>query len=57
MSRGTLIELLRAEQDYFAAAAQYLQGNIELDVARFTLLARTGEILPVAGVKLSATPM
>ncbi len=57
VSRGTLIELLRAEQDYFAAAAQYLQGTVELDVARFTLLARTGEILPVAGVKLSATPM
>ncbi len=54
VSRGTLIELLRAEQDYFAAATNYLQGVVELDVARFTLLARTGEILDVAGVKFSA---
>ena len=56
VSRGTLIELLRSEQDYFSAAASYLQGVVELDVARFTLLARTGEILPVMGVELSATP-
>ena len=54
VSRGTLIELLRAEQDYFSAAANYLQGVVDLDVARFTLLARTGEILAVAGVRLSA---
>ena len=54
VSRGTLIELLRAEQDYFAAAASYLQGVAELDIARFTLLARTGEILPAAGIVLTA---
>jgi adhesin transport system outer membrane protein len=53
VSRGTLIELLRAEQDYVAAAETYLQGVVELDVARFTLLGRTGEILDVAGITLS----
>ena len=53
VSRGTLIELLRAEEDYFGSATQYLQGVVELDVARYALLARTGEILPVVGVKLT----
>jgi len=52
VSRGSLIELLRAEEDYFNAAAAYLQGVVELDIARYTLLARTGEMLPVIGIKL-----
>ena len=54
VSRGTLIELLRAEQAYVAAASAYLQGVVELDVARYALLVRTGEILPVVGVKITA---
>ena len=54
VSRGTLIELLRAEQAYVAAASNYLQGVVELDVARYALLVRTGEILPVVGVKITA---
>lgn len=53
VSRGTLIDVLRAEQDYFAAATTYLQGAIALDLARYTLLARTAEILPAFGVTLS----
>lgn len=57
VSRGTLLELLRAERDYFNAATGYLQGVIELDVARYTLLARTGEILPAVGVKLSTSAL
>jgi adhesin transport system outer membrane protein len=54
VSRGSLIELLRAEQSYVAAATNYLQGIVELDVARYALLVRTGEILPVVGVKITA---
>lgn len=50
VSRGSLIELLRAERDFFEAATGYIQGVIALDVARYTLLARTGEILPVIGI-------
>ncbi|GGE16179.1 hypothetical protein GCM10011529_23240 [Polymorphobacter glacialis] len=50
LSRGSLIELLRAEQDYFAAAQALLQGNIERDVARYTLMARTGELLPLLAI-------
>lgn len=56
VSRGSLIELLRIEQDYVTAAGNYLQGVIELDVARYTLLVRTGEILPAVGVSLTAAP-
>lgn len=45
VSRGTLLDVLQAEQDYFEAAAAYLQGMTELDVARNILLDRTGELL------------
>ena len=52
VSRGTLIELLRAEADYRNTAAALVQSTIDLDVARFVLLARTAEILPAAGIRL-----
>ncbi len=52
VARGTLIELLRAERDYFNAATGYVQGVIEMDVAQYALLARTGEMLPAIGLKL-----
>ncbi|QXQ06999.1 TolC family protein [Sphingosinicellaceae bacterium] len=55
VSRGTLIELLRAEQEFQSAAAALLQGSVDLDVARYALLARTGEMLPVLGIKLDIT--
>ncbi len=54
VARGSLIELLRAEQDYVGAAESYLQGVVELDIARFTLLTRTGELLDTVGVQLDA---
>ena len=45
LSRGSLIELLRAESDYFAAARALVLGRIEQDLAGYTLLARTGGLL------------
>ncbi len=45
LSRGSLYDLLRAEQDYFTAAQALLQGSIERDIARYRLMARTGELL------------
>lgn len=45
VSRGSLLDVLQAEQDYFEAATEYLQGATELDVARHVLLDRTGELL------------
>lgn len=50
LSRGSLIDLLRTEQEYFAAAQALLQGNLERDVAHYTLLARTGELLPLLAI-------
>ncbi len=50
LSRGSLIELLRAEEDYFAAARALLQGQVERDLAHYTLMARTGELLGVFAV-------
>jgi outer membrane protein, adhesin transport system len=45
LSRGNLIDLLRTEADYFAAARALVEGSVERDVARYTLLARTGGLL------------
>ena len=55
VSRGSLLELLRAEQDYVATAGNYVQGVIELDIARYTLLVRTGEMLPAIGVSVEGS--
>lgn len=52
--RGTQLDLLDAEQDFFRSAADYLQGAVELDIARYVLLARTGELLPTFGIQLSS---
>lgn len=53
VSRGTLLDVLQAEQDYFKAASAYLQGATELDVARHVLLDRTGELLDHFDVSFS----
>ena len=50
LSRGSLIDLLRAEEQFFAAAEALLQASIERDLARYTLLGRTGELLPLFGL-------
>ena len=52
--RGTQLDLLDAEQDFFRSAADYVQGAVELDIARYVLLARTGELLPAFGLELSS---
>ncbi len=45
VSRGTLFDLLSAENNYFGVAARYIQTVTELDTARYVLLARTGKLL------------
>lgn len=44
VARGSLIELIRTEQDYVASAQALVQADIERDLAQFTLMARTGEL-------------
>jgi outer membrane protein, adhesin transport system len=54
VSRGTVFELLGAQSNYFGVAARYIQSMIELDSARYALLARTGRLLPTLGIDAAA---
>jgi outer membrane protein, adhesin transport system len=47
VARGSLFDLLAAEQSYFETAASYLQAITDLDTARYVLLARTGGLANV----------
>lgn len=51
VSRGTLFDLLGAQSNYFSVAARYVQTVIELDTARYVLLARTGRLLPALAIE------
>lgn len=51
LSRGSLLDVLRVEEEYLGAAANLLQGAVERDLARYTLMARTGELLPLIGLR------
>ena len=54
VSRGTLFDLLATNSNYFGVATRFVQTMIELDIARYSLLARTGRLLPMLSIK-SAT--
>lgn len=45
VARGTLFDLLGAEANYFNVAARYVEVVTELDIARYSLLARRGKLL------------
>lgn len=45
VARGTLFDLVIAENNFFSVAARYIQATTELDSARYALLARTGQLL------------
>lgn len=53
VARGTLLDLLQAEADYFAAAIALLNGLLDRDMAHYELLAETGELLGAFGVTFS----
>ena len=44
-ARGTLFDVVEAEDNYFEASASYIQTLTELDAARYILLSRTGRLL------------
>lgn len=50
VARGSLFDLLAAEQSYFETAGSYLQAITDLDTARYVLLARTGGLADVLTV-------
>lgn len=49
VSRGTLFDVLAAEDNFFQTAGRYIQVQTELGVARTVLLARTGILLDAIG--------
>lgn len=56
VARGSLFDVLSAEDAYFATATAYVQAIVDLDIARYVLLARTGRLLPALGFdRLSPT--
>lgn len=50
VARGTLFDLIVAQNNFLAVAARYIQTVTELDTARYALLARTGRLLPALGI-------
>jgi adhesin transport system outer membrane protein len=56
VARGSLFDVMSAEDAFFATATAYIQGIVDLDLARYVLLARTGGLLPALGLdRLSPT--
>ena len=50
VSRGSLIDVLAAQTNFFQVAARYVQVMTELGTARYTLLARSGLLLDELGL-------
>jgi adhesin transport system outer membrane protein len=44
-ARGTIFDVVAAEESYFEAATTYIQALTELDAARYVLLSRMGRLL------------
>ncbi|HEX8217124.1 MAG TPA: TolC family protein, partial [Allosphingosinicella sp.] len=49
-ARGSLFDVVAAEDTYFQAATAYIQAIAELDAARYVLLSRTGRLLDVLAI-------
>ena len=54
-ARGSLFDVLQAEEAYFSVAGSYIQTLTERDAARYVLLARTGRLLDALGVTTEIT--
>jgi adhesin transport system outer membrane protein len=50
VARGTLFDVVAAEDAYFEAATAYIQALSELDAARYVLLSRMGRLLDILEV-------
>ncbi len=51
IARGTMFDVLAAEDRYLASAISYLRSASELDAARYVLLARVGILISELGIK------
>lgn len=56
VARGTLFDLVTAENNFFSVAARYVQTVTELDTARYALLARTGGLLDALAIAPTGRP-
>jgi adhesin transport system outer membrane protein len=50
VARGSLFDVVAAEDTYFQAAAAYIEAIAELDAARYVLLSRTGRLLETLAI-------
>jgi adhesin transport system outer membrane protein len=50
VARGSLFDVVAAEDTYFQAAAAYIEAIAELDAARYVLLSRTGRLLEALAI-------
>lgn len=50
VARGSLFDVVAAEDAYMEAATAYIQALTELDAARYVLLARTGQLLDLLNI-------
>jgi adhesin transport system outer membrane protein len=56
VSRGTLFDVLEANDSYFETAVAYVQALSELDAARYVLLMRTGRLLDALDIDTEQLP-
>ena len=50
-ARGSLFDVLEANEEYFESALAYVRALSELDAARYVLLSRTGKLLPALDIE------
>lgn len=54
VSRGTIVDVLEANESYFETAVAYVLAMSELDAARYVLLSRTGKLLDALEIEPAA---
>ncbi|MEA3030741.1 MAG: outer membrane protein adhesin transport system [Sphingomonadales bacterium] len=54
VARGTLFDVVAAEDAYFESATSYIQALTELDAARYVLLSRMGRLLDTLRIEADA---
>ena len=54
-ARGTLYDVLNAQTNYFNVAVRFVAGVSELDIARYNMLARTGQLLDTLDIEYAGT--
>jgi adhesin transport system outer membrane protein len=55
VARGSLFDVLEANEAYFGTAVAYVQAISELDAARYALLSRTGQLLEALDIEPSSS--